>query len=716
MSPMNRVARRDLPLLILFCSISARLFAAPLIAHPLGISTGANSLHDVSSGSTRFWLTSGLGGTEPMGAAAGKGTPGSDLTSSAGTAGVQYGRKSRDGSVGSAGGSASDQGSAHTGEATSETQGMSRTADTGSAGQVTIHPHEFGVGTAKGGTGRVNPADGAIQYRVRAADPAETNRAFAGHVSSIASGSGASQPAGAAADATSGSRSPSNAQGKGTTDTTAPVPSLAPSSPTVASQPAVTPPGQSGSLSSSQASQVVSNPQGSAALAPSSPTVASQPAVTPPGQSGSLSSSQASQVVSNPQGSAALAPSSPTVASQPAVTPPGQSGSLSSSQASQVVSNPQGSAALAPSSPTVASQLNPAGAVQMPAGTPGVSSSSALPSSSAGATAGTATPQSGGSTPPASVAGPAGAASQGSNPPSNSSAVTQSPQPSSPSMVSVAPAIASVVSNPPATPAVNNANSSSAPVTNTLGAQFLISLSPSLSNVLGGAGSTAGPTSNPVSTTSAIERPLNRWNLFQHPSVRLAGELQSATSLGRNGESNPGESRAGRDLHRPCHGDLAPEHSRAAGSGHAYGDCDRSRSEACVRARRSRLLVGPRLFNRTARRRPVQQGGRWRRLTPPQLSWGILSSTWTALNARVLHPLPERSLLTRRFPRPWAMTVDSRKTKGRSSGNAVPGASGVQLFIASMVSPIRVLLRDFRCSVSIACSIQRADLEADHGL
>ncbi len=64
---------------------------------------------------------------------------------------------------------------------------------------------------------------------------------------------------------------------------------------------------------------------------------------------------------------------------------------------------------------------------------------------------------------------------------------------------------------------------------------------------------------------------------------------------------------------------------------------------------------------------------------------------------------------------PWAMTVDSRKTKGRSSGNAVLGASGVQLFIASMVSPVRVLLRDFRCSVSMACSIQRADLEADHG-
>src|SRR5271166_939544 len=301
MSPMNRVARRELPLLILFCSFSARLFAAPLITHPLGISTGANRLLDVSSGSTRFWLTSELSGTEPMSAEAGKGTPGSDLTSSAGTAGVQNGPQSGDGSVGSAGGFASDQGSAHTGEATSETQGTSQTADTGSAGQVTIHPDGSWVGTAKGRTGQVNPADGAIQSRLRAADPVEMNRASAGQVWSSASGSGASQPAGAAADVTSGWRSPSNTQGKGTTDTTAPVPSQVSSSPTVSSQQVVTPPGQSGSVSSSQASQAVSNPQGSASLAPSSPTVSSQQVVTPPGQSGSVSSSQASQAVSNPQ-------------------------------------------------------------------------------------------------------------------------------------------------------------------------------------------------------------------------------------------------------------------------------------------------------------------------------------------------------------------------------------------------------------------------------
>ena len=349
MSPMNRIARRELAFLILFCSFSARLFAAPLITHPLGISTGANSLLDVSSGSTRFWLTSGMDGTEPMSAEAGKGTPGSDLTSSTGTAGVQNGPQSGDGSFGSAGGFAS------------ESQGTSQTTDTGSAGQVTIHPDGSWVGTAKGRTGRVNPADGAIQSRLRAADPVEMNRASAGQVWSSASGSGASQPAGAAADVTSGWRSPSNTQGKGTTDTTAPVPSQVSSSPTVSSQQVVTPPGQSGSVSSSQASQAVSNPQGSASLAPSSPTVSSQQAATPPGQSGSVSSSQASQAVSNPQGSASLAsssqasqaisnpqgsaslaPSSPTVSSQQVVTPPGQSGSVSSSQASQAVSNPQG--------------------------------------------------------------------------------------------------------------------------------------------------------------------------------------------------------------------------------------------------------------------------------------------------------------------------------------------------------------------------------------
>ena len=101
MSPMNLVAPRA-PTLILLCSFSARLFAAPLIAHPLGISTGASSLFEVSSGSTQFRLSSGPGGTEPMSAEAGKGTPDSDLTSSAGTAGVQNGPKSGNGLVGSA--------------------------------------------------------------------------------------------------------------------------------------------------------------------------------------------------------------------------------------------------------------------------------------------------------------------------------------------------------------------------------------------------------------------------------------------------------------------------------------------------------------------------------------------------------------------------------------------------------------------------------------
>src|SRR5208282_5047151 len=398
MSPMNRVARRVLPLLILFCSCSASLFAAPLITHPLGISTGANSLLDVSSGSTRFWFSSGLGGTELMSADAGKGITGDDATSSAATVSVQNGPKSGGGSVGSAGGSASDQGSAHTGEATSGAEGTGQAANTGSVGQVTIHPDGSGaeVEAAKGSTGRVNPADGAIPSGIRAADSAEKNRATAGQASSSVGGSGASQAAGAVTDASSGSHSPSNTQGKGTTDTTAPVPSLAPSSPTVSSQ-------------------------------------------------------------LNSAGAAPIA----------------------------------------------------AGAGTPAAGTPAASSSSAAPSNSAGATASAATPQSGGSTPPASVAGPVGAPSTGSNPLSNGSAVAQSPQSSSPSTVSIAPATASMLSIPPATaPAsavAGSANSSGVSSTDDhFAAQFLISSSPSLTNMLGGAGSTVVSTSSPVSTTSAL--------------------------------------------------------------------------------------------------------------------------------------------------------------------------------------------------------------------
>src|SRR5208282_435648 len=488
MSPMNRVARRVLPLLILFCSCSASLFAAPLITHPLGISTGANSLLDVSSGSTRFWFSSGLGGTELMSADAGKVITGDDATSSAATVSVQNGPKSGGGSVGSAGGSASDQGSAHTGEATSGAEGTGQAANTGSVGQVTIHPDGSGaeVEAAKGSTGRVNPADGAIPSGIRAADPAEKNRATAGQASSSVGGSGASQAAGAVTDASSGSHSPSNTQGKGTTDTTAPVPSLAPSSPTVSSQQAATPPGQSGLASSSLANQAVSNPQGASSSPPSSPALSSQ---------------------LNSAGAAPIA----------------------------------------------------AGAGTPAAGTPAASSSSAAPSNSAGATASAATPQSGGSTPPASVAGPVGAPSTGSNPLSNGSAVAQSPQSSSPSTVSIAPATASMLSIPPATaPAsavAGSANSSGVSSTDDhFAAQFLISSSPSLTNMLGGAGSTVVSTSSPVSTTSAL---------------RIAGELRPAASLGRCGESNPGESRAGCDLHRPRHGYLASKHSRAANSGHA---------------------------------------------------------------------------------------------------------------------------------------------------
>ncbi len=498
MSPMNRAARRELPLLILFFSCSARLFAAPLFAHPLGISTGANTLHEVSSGSPRFWLTSGLGGTEISSAVAGKGTAGDGATSSAGAVGVPNGPKSGGGSVGSVGGSASDQGSAHTGEATSGTQSTGQAADTGWVGHVTNHPDWFGaeMETAKGRNGWVNPADGANQFRMRADDPAGKNWATAGQVSFGAGGSGAWKAAGAVADASSGSHAPSNTQGKGTTDPTAPVPSLAPSSPTLSSQQAATPPGQSGSAASSLANQAISNSQGASYSPPSGPALSSQQAATPPGQSGSAASSLANQAISNSQGASYSPPSGPALSSQQAATPPGQSGSAASSLANQAISNPQGASYSPPSGPALSSQLNSAGPAPITAGagTPAASSSSAAPLNSAGATAVAAAPQSVGSPPPASGAGPAGAPSTGSTPLANGSSVAQSPQSSSPSTVSIAPATAVGGSA--------NPSGVSSPDDH-LAAQILISLSPSLSNVLGGAGSTVGTTSNPVSTTSA---------------------------------------------------------------------------------------------------------------------------------------------------------------------------------------------------------------------
>jgi len=366
MSPMNRAACRVLSLLILFSSGSARLFAAPLITHPLDISTGASTLLDVPTGSNRFWLSS-----------------------SAGTGGVQNGPQSVDGSVLSAGGSASDQGSAHTGEATTGTEGTSQAANTGSVRQVTIQSDGSALVAAKGHPGEINPPDLATHSHMLARDPAETNRASPGQVSSAFIA----------------------------------VPSLAASNSPVSSQQVATPPGQSGSVSSSQA-------------------------------------------VSNPPGTIPSTPSAPS---------------------------------------------NSAGATPVPAGagTPAAPSSAAALSSSAGATASATTPQSAGSTPPVSVAGPAGAPSAGSNLLSSGSTAAQSPQSASPSTASIAPATASTFSIPPATApgtaGAGSANLSGVSSTDDhLAAQFLISLSPSLTSMLGGAGSTTTTTSNPVSTTSAL--------------------------------------------------------------------------------------------------------------------------------------------------------------------------------------------------------------------
>jgi len=296
MSPMNRAARRVLPLLILFCSCSARLFAGPLITHPLGISTGANSLLDVPSGGNRFWLSS-----------------------SAGTAGVQNGPRSVDGFVGVAGGSASDQGSAQTGESTSRTEGNGQPANTGPVRQVTIQPDGAALVAANGRPGPINPPELATRSRMLALDPVETNRASPGQVSSAST----------------------------------PVPSLAVSSPAVSSQQAATPPGQSGSVSSSQASQAVSNPPGTASSPPSAQLNPAGAAPMAAGAAagagaGTPAASSSSAAPSNSVGATALAATPQSGGSTPPASVAGASGAPGAgtnqlSSGSTVAQSPQSS-------------------------------------------------------------------------------------------------------------------------------------------------------------------------------------------------------------------------------------------------------------------------------------------------------------------------------------------------------------------------------------
>ena len=123
MSPMRCAPRGEVSFLILFLLFSGRLFATPLITHPLARSPGANSLLDVSSNGTRFSLTSGMGRSEFVSVDAGKGAVGDGAAAFTGTAGQQNVPRSGGSSVGSAVGSASDQGSAQDDAATSGAAG-----------------------------------------------------------------------------------------------------------------------------------------------------------------------------------------------------------------------------------------------------------------------------------------------------------------------------------------------------------------------------------------------------------------------------------------------------------------------------------------------------------------------------------------------------------------------------------------------------------------
>ena len=74
MSSMNCTPRRGLCCLILVLSFSPGLLAAPLITHPLGVSTGERGLLEVASGGSRFSLTTGLSGSATTSLNASNGT------------------------------------------------------------------------------------------------------------------------------------------------------------------------------------------------------------------------------------------------------------------------------------------------------------------------------------------------------------------------------------------------------------------------------------------------------------------------------------------------------------------------------------------------------------------------------------------------------------------------------------------------------------------
>jgi hypothetical protein len=305
MSIMNSAPRHTLLVLILLCC-STSGFAASLITYPLGNSTDARSRLDFPSGSVRLSLSGGPAGVRYASVDASNGPIGDRTAAPAGIVGMQNGPQSADGRVGSVGSFPSDQGSAQLGKTTSEVRSTGPTADIASVEQVKTRSDGPIMDKTKLPSDSINGADGSARLRIPAADPAGTDRATPGQLTSGAVSSGASHAAGSLADSTSGSHFSSNTRSKGTTDTTSQVPSQGPSIPNGAVQAAAAAPGQSSSVASSQASQVLSSPQGTAASIPSglSPSGSLNPvgaaptssvAVPPTGASGSASSANATE-------------------------------------------------------------------------------------------------------------------------------------------------------------------------------------------------------------------------------------------------------------------------------------------------------------------------------------------------------------------------------------------------------------------------------------
>jgi hypothetical protein len=474
MSPMTCAPRCFHLLLVLISSSSSSLFASPLVTHSLGVSTASSRLLDAPAVLAPFSLSPALNASRITNVAANDLTTGISQPEPRGNGATGNGVQSGSGTAKSQSDPASYQESAQPGgTATAPRAGM-QTSIAGSTVQATVPTDGSGPSTAAGRLTSEQGTGGAIRPRVPSTGPVESNRAFPGEAATGTVSSATSQTAGSATDSSGGLHSPTNTQRKANTDTTAPVSSLAPTSPSITSQPPTTQTGLSAPVLASQG-----NPS-----ATSSSGTTSMPTTTP-----------------TPSSSSSAAP---------AAAQAGQLGSGMGSQGSPSASSVSGTTSIPMTSPSLSSSSTAGGAAMSPAvvGTPALPSSSVAPSTSPAAMLASGTALFANPTQPTNIVGPASSVNSLASQAANGTAVTQPVQNSPTSVASVPSASSSLASAPLATQsaaaAVNNAMpSTGGGVDDRLAAQILIAMSPSLTGTLSAAGGTSATNSSPISTESA---------------------------------------------------------------------------------------------------------------------------------------------------------------------------------------------------------------------